>query len=271
MKRWRRPKAWNGPFFDVTVAEAVPWIHLDGRFVRADKAVVSLLRLDRLLAPSLAENMPVRAGKPRFLVEHLKRLTEGVRALGWPVFSVRRLAASCRRLARRNRVHAAALRLRYWGSLPKPLFLAHTLPARPLFSEGIRLLTSCVRHYGPDALMARTKAAQMLPNWLARAETQAWAEDGLRLTPEGLVAEGVWTNIVVLKRGVVRTPPLQAGLLEGVTRARALAQLQRRGYQVRQEPLTRYDLWTADKVWVTSSLWGVLAVRAVDGRLVGVR
>lgn len=235
--------------------------------MRAGRAGVALGRLDALLEPSLAENMPVRAGKPRHLKAHLARLAEGAHALGWTAPPPRSLPA----LARRNGLKEGSLRVRWWGGLARPLLLLQTLPARPLPKAGIRLMTSAVRHYGPDALTARSKAAQMLPNWLASAETRAWAEDGLRLTPDGFVAEGVWTNIVALKKRVARTPPLHQGLLEGVTRAQALAKLQRQGYAVREEPLTRHHLWTADKVWVTSSLRGVLEVAEVDGRPVGRR
>ncbi|HXB96448.1 MAG TPA: aminotransferase class IV, partial [bacterium] len=105
--------------------------------------------------------------------------------------------------------------------------------------------------------------------WMAKAETQAWADDGLRLTPDGLVAEAVWSNLVAVKRGVARTPPLHLGVLGGVTRSRFLKQLKAKGLDVREEPLTRYDLWTADQVWVTSSIRGALRVASVDGRILG--
>jgi branched-chain amino acid aminotransferase len=89
------------------------------------------------------------------------------------------------------------------------------------------------------------------------------------LTQDGYVAEGVWSNLVAVKRRVARTPPLHQGLLEGVTRAKLLERLAAKGVEVREEPLTRYDLWTADEVWMTSSLRGALRVTEVDGRVVG--
>lgn len=247
-------------------AALAPWAHVDGRWLRADEAAVRLDRVDALQAVSLAENLPVRASRPQCLSAHLKRLAEGAQALGWGRPKLAQQASLCREAVRRNRLRQGSLRLRYWGGSQEPLLLLQALPPRALPAGGIRLMTSAVRHYGPDSLNARAKVAQMLPNWLASAETRAWAEDGLRLTPDGLVAEGVWSNILALKRKVVRTPPLHQGILEGVTRAQALAGLRKKGYEVREEPLTRYDLWTADKVWVTSSLRGVLEVSEVDGR-----
>jgi branched-chain amino acid aminotransferase len=230
-------------------------------------ATAPLGRLKGLLEPALAENLPVLAGKPQQLVEHLARLAEGAHALAWSPPDRKALAAVARELPRRNGLARGSLRLRYWGGLAQPLLLAQTFGLRPAPQAGLRLMTSVIRHYGPDSLMARAKTSHMLPNLLAKAETQAWAEDGLRLTPDGLVAEGVWSNLVALKRGVARTPPLHQGVLEGVTRAALLKALRRQGHQVREEPLQRYDLWTADAVWACSSLQGALRVASVDGRV----
>ncbi|HTA17471.1 MAG TPA: aminotransferase class IV, partial [bacterium] len=200
---------------------------------------------------------------------HLERLAEGCRALGWPDPDLKLFARVARQLPVRNRLRQGGLRLRWWGGLNPPLFLAHTVEAPASPGRGLRLMTSAVRHYGPDSLNGRAKVGQMLPNLLARAEIEAFADDGLRLTPDGLVAEGVWSNVVALKRGVARTPPLGQGVLEGVTRTHFMERLRREGWELREEPLTRYDLWTADKVWITSSLRGVLPVASVDGRLIG--
>ena len=244
-----------------------PQVFLDG-YRAAEGAAAPLDRLKGLAEPAVAENLPVKAGRPQHLQAHLARLAEGVHALAWAAPDLGPIAAVCRSLPRRNRLMQGSLRLRYWGGLAEPLLLAQTFQARPA-PAAVRLMTSSVRHYGPESLNARAKVAQMLPNLLAKAEVQAWAEDGLRLTPDGLVAEGVWSNVVALKRGVVRTPPLHAGVLEGVTRGQLLAALRRKGYDVREEPMQRYDLWTADAVWVCSSLAGAVRVSEVDGRVVG--
>lgn len=244
------------------------WAYVDGRWVLGARAVVRLARVKALAQPSLAESLPVKAGKPAYLKEHLSRLAEGAQALLWPKPDLKSLAKLCHEAVHRNKLADGGLRLRYWPVKPA-LYLIQAIPARAQKPGPIRLMTSVVRHYGPDSLGGRSKAAQMLPNWLASAETRAWAEDGLRLTQDGYVAEGVWTNIVAVKKGVARTPPLHQGLLEGVTRAKLLERLEKKGLDVREEPLTRYDLWTADEVWVTSSLRGALKVAQVDGRPIG--
>lgn len=246
-----------------------PQLWADGAWVAKESAGLLLDRLDGLTALALAESIQVRGGKVLHLEQHFERLAEGCRALAWKSPDRRLFFRVARALPNRAEAGEGGLRLRWWGGRNPPLFLGQ-LVAAPVFpAEGIRLMTSAVRHYGPDSLNGRAKIAHMLPNWLARAETQAWAEDGLRLTPGGLVAEGVWTNLVALKRGLARTPPLSEGVLEGVTRALLLKDLRAKGLQVREEALTRYDLWTADRVWVTSSLRGRLSVVSVDGRVLG--
>ena len=245
------------------------WVWVDGAWTDSTEAKVRLDRWMPWASISLAESLPIERGRPLLLAGHLGRLAEGCRALGWPDPDRKVLARVARQLPVRNRLRQGGLRLRWWGALDKPLFLAHTVVAPAPPRQGLSLMTSAVRHYGPDSLNARAKVGQMLPNLLARAEIEAFADDGLRLTPDGLVAEGVWSNVVALKRGVARTPPLAQGVLEGVTRSHFMERLGREGWELREEPLTRYDLWTADKVWVTSSLRGVLAVASVDGRRIG--
>lgn len=226
-------------------------------------------------AQALAESLPVRRGRAVDLKLHLGRLAEGCRALGWAGPDLAALGRACASAIKRARLKDGNLRLRYWGGWngEEPAFLAQASVMKPLpaaWKNGLRLMSSAVRHYGAASLQGRLKLNAMLPNWLAGAEVQAWADDGLRLTPEGLVAEGVWSNILAVKGGVVRTPPLALGILEGVTRARLLARLAK-SHQVKEEPLTRYDLWTADEVWVCSSLRGPLKVTQVDGRVIGRR
>jgi branched-chain amino acid aminotransferase len=223
--------------------------------------------------PALAESLAFLGARPLHLGLHLKRLAEGCRAMAWPDPDLKAVRTACLKAIRASRMAKGSLRLRYWSGWEgeEAQLLVQALAQRPLppaWRQGLRLLTTAVRHYGAASLQGRLKANAMLANWLASAEAQAWADDGLRLTPEGLVAEGIWSNIVARKGRLVRTPPLHQGVLEGVTRAQLLARFSKR-YVVREEPLSRYDLWTADEVWVCSSLRGPLKVLEVDGRPIG--
>ena len=237
--------------------------------LEAAKARVGLADERHLQGSALVETMQVKNGRLLHGELHLKRFEEGAKVLMMPRPPLGEFLAMAAALIKANRLKAGGLRCRYFrnGAL-----LMHPLrPSPPLAGpkKGLRLITTPIRHFGPESLQGRLKVNSMLPNLLARWESQAWAEDGLRLTPAGYVAEGVWTNILIAKSGVLLTPPLSEGILDGTTRAVAIRAWRKKGGEVREQPLTRYDLYTADKVWVCSSLRGMLKVTEVDGRQVG--
>lgn len=240
-------------------------VYWKGKYVQARKAAVPVSEGPYFEGSALAEVMPVSSGKIGGLAGHAGRLLEGCRAMLMPAFDAEAFMAACRRVVSLNRLRRGSLRCRYFrdGAL-----LIHPLPPSPKPAGPVRLITTSVRHYGAASTQGRVKSNSMLANWLAKAESQAWAEDGLRLTPEGYVAEGVWSNIVIERKGVLLTPPLHQGILEGVTRAGVIRRWKARGKPVKETPLIRHDLYTADRIWICSSLRGAVAVAEVDGRMV---
>lgn len=245
MKAW-----WNGRL--VGTGQAV--VPLDPAYFRGD---------------AVAENLRVERGRVLAARKHHARLSEACSVLQLPSLSWTELRQALDAVLRANRLRYASLRLRYHrdGAL---LLLPMAFKPVPLSArKPLRLLTTAVRHYGPASLQGRVKAASMLNNWLAWSETQRWADDGLRLSPDGLVAEGVWTNIVMTRGRTAYSPPLSQGALAGTQRARLLAGLRRKGYAVSESPLTRQDLYRADQLWVCTAVRGALPVASVDGRAVG--
>jgi branched-chain amino acid aminotransferase len=241
-------------------------IYFNGKFMPALKCRVPAVEENYLNGSALVETMHVKSGKVLNLGLHLARFAEGAKVLLMPRSKQGELEFVAKRLIVINRLRQANLRCRYFRN---GVLLMHPLPHAARLTAagaGIRLLTTPVRHFGPESMQGRLKANSMLSNLLSRWESQAWAEDGLRLTALGFVAEGVWTNIMLEKRGVLMTPPLSDGILEGTTRAIALKRWRAKGKPVKERPLTRYDLYTADKVWVCSSMRGLLKVSEVDGR-----
>ena len=101
---------------------------------------------------------------------------------------------------------------------------------------------------------------------LTRAEAAVSPDLPIFLDDQGAVLEGSRGNLFLLTGSEVRTPPLQDGLLPGVTREALIEAVPDLGLTVRLTPLTVEDLTRADAVWWTSSLSGVVAVTAVDGR-----
>jgi branched-chain amino acid aminotransferase len=94
-------------------------------------------------------------------------------------------------------------------------------------------------------------------------------EEAILLNPEGFVAEGTGQNLFLVRDGIVATPPVTAGVLEGITRDTLITLLGEEGYEVRQDQLTRTDLYYADEVFLTGTAAEVTPVREVDDQPVG--
>jgi branched-chain amino acid aminotransferase len=96
---------------------------------------------------------------------------------------------------------------------------------------------------------------------LARA---AGADEAIRLDAAGHAVEGATCNLFAVHGGEVSTPPVDAGALPGIVRARVLAICARAGIATRVRPLPLGELCAAQEVFVTSSLRGVVPVTRID-------
>jgi len=155
---------------------------------------------------------------------------------------------------------------------PTVVMIQKPLPPYPEkhYLDGIRIAAVGVRRNHPRALDPAIKSSNLLNNVLAVREAQArGAEEPVLLNQEGFLAEGASTNVFVAKGGALRTPPLSAGILAGITREVVLELLPPLGIECREEPLHVEDLLRADEAFLTSTTREVVPVRAVDEARVG--
>lgn len=89
------------------------------------------------------------------------------------------------------------------------------------------------------------------------------------LNDSGSVSEGSGMNLFIVSQGVVYTPPVSAGILEGITRHSVIELLRDDGVEVREIDLARGALYTGDEMFLTGTAAEVTPIRSVDGRLVG--
>jgi branched-chain amino acid aminotransferase len=121
-----------------------------------------------------------------------------------------------------------------------------------------------------ESLSPRVKSLNYLPHILAKIEgTQAGADEVLMLDSQGSVAEGSGQNIFIVKKGRIQTPPPYAGILKGVTRDVIIELAAKAGYEVAETMLNRYDVYTADEAFFSGTAAEVVAIRQVDGRVIG--
>ena len=136
--------------------------------------------------------------------------------------------------------------------------------------RGLRANVSSFTRHHPNVMMTKSKLAGNYGNSvLARTESARLGfDEALMLDPSGFVAEGTGENLFVVRKGVIYTPH-RATVLEGITRDSVLTIAADLGYEVREEPMTRDQLYLADELFVCGTAAEVLAIRELDFRTIG--
>lgn len=138
------------------------------------------------------------------------------------------------------------------------------------YRDGLKVVSAAPRRNAPDALNPKIKSLNYLNNILVKIQANlAGVEEALVLNAQGYVTEGSGDNIFIIKNGVVTTPPSWVGALEGITRNAIIDICKRVGYPVKEEPFALHDVYVADEVFLTGTAAEVIAVREVDGRVIG--
>jgi len=159
-------------------------------------------------------------------------------------------------------------------STPKPTIVVivkplEEQPARVL-ENGINICLVDIRRNHPASVNPLIKANNLLNNALAMQEAnRRGGEEGLMCNYRGELSECSQANFFMVRDGVVLTPPSDAGLLEGITRAFVFEVGREIGLSVRDEVLYPKDLETADEAFLTSTTRELSPVTSIDGRPVG--
>lgn len=137
--------------------------------------------------------------------------------------------------------------------------------------HGIDVGTSSWRQRSVNALPPAVKStASYMNSILAKLEAKSHGyAEAVMLNEAGMVCEGTGENIFVVRDGVLSTPPLSDGVLEGITRDTILCLACELEIPSIEESLTRSDLYLADEMFMTGSAAEVTPVANIDGRKIG--
>ena len=136
--------------------------------------------------------------------------------------------------------------------------------------DGVRVIVSSVLRNHPQAINPRIKSNNLLNNALAMQEAiRAGAQEALMRNYRGELSECAQSNVFLVKESKVLTPPLESGLLEGVTRNFVFEVGAHTGFTVRETVLGDSDLQEADEMFITSTTREILPVTRVDDYAVG--
>ncbi len=260
-------------------------IYCNGAFVPEEEAKVSVFDHGFLYGDGIFEGIRAYYGRVFKLDEHLKRLYESAKSIQLNIgISKVEMQEIVLETLRKNDLKDAYIRLvvsRGKGDLgldptkcPQAAIFCIAAQIKifePIMYEmGLEVKTVAIRRNNPDSLSPRIKSLNYLNNILAKIEAnQAGVVEGIMLNQEGYVAEGTSDNIFIVREGVLITPPLSAGILEGITRDSVLQLAKKLGIEAREELFTRHDLYTAEECFLTGTAAELIPVIKVDGREIG--
>ncbi len=215
------------------------------------------------------------------LHEHTERLFNSAKILRMKIpFSMQQVMDAQCEVVRANRLESCYIRPLTWigseklGVSPKGnrihLMIAAWAWGAYLGEEGmkrgIRVKTSSYTRHHVNITMTQAKAVSNYTNSiLANMEvTDEGYDEALLLDASGFVSEGAGENLFVVKRGVVYTPDLSAGALNGITRNTVFAICQDLGLKLVEKRITRDEVYICDEAFFTGTAAEVTPIRELD-------
>lgn len=260
-------------------------IFLDGKLVDKKDAKISVFDHGLLYGDGVFEGIRLYKGNVFRLSQHVDRLFESAKyiLLNIPMSKDEIIRATCE-TCRANNLQDGYIRLvvtRGEGTLglspwlcekPSIFIIAASIQLYPdeYYTNGLEIATVPTQRSFSETLNPRLKSLNYLNNIMAKIEGKnAGVLEALLLTREGYVAECTGDNIFIIKNGVIYTPPVWCGALRGITRDCVIEIAQKHGYQVMEEPFTRFEVFTADECFLTGTAAEAIPVVMVDKRPIG--
>ncbi len=260
-------------------------VYIDGQLLDEKDAKISVFDHGLLYGDGVFEGIRIYNGRVFRLEEHIRRLYDCARSilLNIPISKEEMIKATVATVAA-NGLKEGYIRLvltRGAGPLglspytcPKAsiIIIATAIKLYPdsAYENGLTMATVATRRPSHDILSPQVKSLNYLNNIMAKVEAiQAGAEEGLMLNDVGLVAECTGDNIFIVRDGVITTPPLTAGALDGITRGVVFDIAKDLGITIREKDISRHDVFIADECFLTGTAAEVIAAVKLDQRLIG--
>lgn len=260
-------------------------VWVDGKLVPKHEAVVNVFDHGLLYGDGVFEGIRLYAGKIFEAEAHIKRLYESAKAIRLELPIPQSVwIDGIYETAKANGFtdcYVRAVATRGVGALginpltcerPTCFIICDSLQLYPkeLYEKGMSVVTSSVTRNHPNALSSRIKSLNYLNNVLGKLDAlDAGVHDAIMLNTEGHVAEATAANIFIVRDGVVSTPSVECGLLEGVTRNVILRLCKQLGIPAVERVVPRFDLYVADECFLTGTGAEVMPITQIDKRSVG--
>jgi branched-chain amino acid aminotransferase len=260
-------------------------IWLDGKLVDREDAKISVFDHGLLYGDGVFEGIRVYGSRIFELNAHIKRLYESAKAIRLTIsLSQSELAVAVEETVKANSITNGYIRLgvtRGTGTLGLNPFIcknssifiiADSIQLYPeeLYVKGMRIISATTVRNHPLAIPPQAKTMNYLNNILAKIEAlDNDVPEAIMYNHEGYVAEASGDNVLIVKDGVIYTPPAEAGALPGITRNIVIKLAKENNIQIVEKNLTRFDLYVCDELFLTGTAAEVIGIVEVDGRIIG--
>ncbi len=260
-------------------------IYLNGEYVTKSDAKVSVFDQGILYGDGVFEGIRVYNGRVFKCKEHIDRIYNTAKAIMLEIpLTKDEFKEALLETCRRNEIKEGYIRpvvTRGVGNLglnPKNsskatvFIIASTISLYPkeMYEKGMPIVTATQRRNKATIVDPQIKSLNYLNNILAKIEAnRAGVPEALMLNHDGIVAECTGDNIFIIKDGVIYTPPVHVGILDGITRRTVMYLAEQMNYKVVEKEFSLFNVYIADECFLTGTAAEVIPVTAVDQRVIG--
>ena len=260
-------------------------VYLDGKYLPMGEAFVPLNDHGLLYGDGIFEGIRAYNGRIFKLEEHIRRFQDCARAIMLELnVGFEELCEIVRETCAKNNLTDGYIRLvatRGTGDLgidPRKckesrLFcIAATITLYPkeMYETGISVISAQTRRNNSTIVDPQIKSLNYLNNILAKMEANnAGAQEAIMLAQNGVVAECTGQNIFIVRDGVIYTPPIYVGALDGITRQTIMELARSNGYEVHEKEFTLFNVYNADECFITGTAAECMPITKADNRVIG--
>lgn len=261
-------------------------IYINGKFLSRDEAKVSVLDHGFLYGSGVFETMRAYNANVFMIDKHIERLFRSAEAiyLNIPMGKLE-IKKAIKDTVRKNRLKDAYIRItisRGEGEpgldpdlCQSPTVVIYVKEFKPYpeewYKEGIKITVTSIKKGAPDYIKIPLKACNYyLPNFFAKLEAKKrGAVEGIMLTEDGYIAEGTVSNIFIVSKRILITPPAGPDVLDGVTREIVIQIAKDANISFKEEKFLKDELINADECFLTNTTFEIMPVKEVDDFKIG--
>jgi branched-chain amino acid aminotransferase len=260
-------------------------IWLDGKIVDQAEAKISVFDHGLLYGDGIFEGIRMYSGKVFRLDQHIDRLFSSAKSillkLSWTKAEVIEAVIDTIKANHLTDGYVRLVITRGVGGLglnpylcpePSMFIIAANIQLYSVesYENGLDLITCATRRPTPASLSPQVKSLNYLNNVMAKIECiQAGVMEGIMLNEQGYVAECTGDNVFIVKGGIVYTPPVSDGSLDGITREVIFDLCKSEGIEIREASMTRHDVFICDEAFLTGTAAEVIPFVKLDQREIG--